>query len=782
MSGLDLRSRESALAGGERGTALVPGSPEKSRLYRLASGVDNPSMPPGKPLPADQLAKLRLWIEAGAPMAAASADKKEDAALANAAMAKMEERVLTDEERKYWAFRAPVRAAVPKGGANPVDAFLRTALAAKGLKPSVPASSSALVRRAYLDITGLPPTPVQVAAFVRDRSPDAFSKLVETLLASPHYGERWGRHWLDVVRFSDSGGFEYDRDRPNAWRYRDYVVNAFNSDKPYDRFVREQLAGDEIWPDSAEARIATGYLRLGPENNLKNEQTRMDELDDLVSTTSNAFLGLTVGCARCHNHKFDPIAQKDYYRIQAVFFPTKAYDHPLVGSDAVKAFEGEQKRIGDLQAPWKQKVKELEAPYRDRLLAAKKAKLADYIQLALRTPAELRTEGQKLNAAQVEKTLTVDLEDVLAALSSDDRALHAELDKQIAALEKQRPEPFAAAMSVSEPGRVAPPSYFLHRGSPGQKGSVVQPGAIAVASRSDLPFPVAPEGAATSWRRRAFADWVASPENPLTARVMVNRIWQQHFGEGLVETPSNFGKMGEKPTHPELLDYLAVEFMEKGWSVKALQRLILNSETYRMASDDVAVNRAIDPDNKYLWRMPRRRLEGEAIRDSIFAVAGNLDRTVGGPAVRPYIDPALYQASSKRTWVGKPDSDPSTWRRSVYVFSKRSIPLPMLDVFDKPDSITSCARRNRSTIAPQALILMNNALVLQEAKVFAERLGREAGSDPVKQVHLAFHLTVSRPPSEKEASEALLFLRTAGNTLADFCQVMLNLNEFVYIP
>ena len=784
MSGLDLRTRESVLAGGERGAAVVPGDAGKSRLYRLAAGLENPSMPPGKSLSAEQLAKLKRWIEAGAPLdVTPSAPATVEASAAEkAALAKMEERPITEAERKFWSFVPPSRPLVPSGYSNPIDAFLRSALQSKGLKASGPASRPALIRRAYLDVIGLPPTPAQVAAFVKDASPNAFSKVVEQLLASPHYGERWGRHWLDVVRFSDSGGFEYDRDRPNAWRYRDYVVNAFNSDKPYDRFLREQLAGDEIWPESAEARVATGYLRLGPENNLKNEQTRLDELDDLVSTTSNAFLGLTVQCARCHNHKFDPIAQKDYYRMQAVFFPIKAYDHPLVDAEAVKHFEDEQKRIGDLQAPWKQKVKDLEAPYREKLLAAKKAKLADYIQVALRTPAEQRTEGQKLNAAQVEKTLSVEAEDVLAALTDEDRSRHAELDKEIALLEKLRPEPFAAAMSIAEPGRVAPDAHFLHRGSPGQKGSVVQPGVIAVADRSGFAFPAAPEDAKTSWRRRAFADWVASKENPLTARVMVNRVWQQHFGEGLVRTPNNFGKMGERPTHPELLDYLAVEFMANGWSVKDLQRKILNSETYQMASDDIAANRAVDPDNRLLWRMPRRRLEGEAIRDSLFAVAGNLDLTVGGPAVHPYIDPALYQASSKRTWVGKSDSDPSTWRRSVYVFSKRSIPLPMLDVFDKPDSITSCARRNRSTIAPQALILMNNALVLQEAGIFAKRLEREAGAEPERQVHLAFHLALSRPPSKQEMVESLEFLRTPGNALVDFCQVMMNLNEFVYIP
>jgi hypothetical protein len=781
MSGLDLRTRESILTGGEHGPAVTPGNPEKSRLYRAVAGIENPTMPPGKKLTESDIAILRRWIEEGAlmPEAAGVSKLKDDETAA--ALAKMEERPITAEERDYWAFRSPVRHPLPIGNArNPVDAFLRVALKAKGLKPSPAANRRTLIRRAYLDLTGLPPTPAQVNAFINDRSSDAFANVVDELLASPHYGERWGRHWLDVVRYADSGGFEYDRDRPNAWRYRDYVIRTFNQDKPYDRFVREQIAGDEIWPDSAEARIATGYLRLGLENNLKNEQTRLDELDDLVSTTANAFLGMTVGCARCHNHKFDPIPQKDYYRIQAVFAPARPHEYPLVSDEEVKRFQEEQKRITDLQAPFKEQLKQLEQPYRDRLLAEKKAKLPDYIQLALRTPPEKRSEGQKLNANQVEKTLTVDPKEVLAALSAADFEKHKEISAKIKELEDQRPPQFAQAMAITEPSREPRPTYFLFRGSPGQKGSVMKPGVLTVASKTEPLFEEPPAHAPTSWRRRGFAEWLASAENPLTARVMVNRIWQQHFGEGLVRTPNNVGKMGERPTHPELLDWLATEFVRTGWSVKAMHRLILNSETYQMSSNDIAANVAIDGDNRYLWRMPRRRLEAESIRDSIMAIAGNLDRTVGGPAVLPYIDPALFQSSSKRTWNGRPDSDPSTWRRSVYVFSKRSIPLPLLDVFDKPDSVGSCARRNRSTIAPQALILMNNAFVLMEARIFAERLRKEAGADPAEQVDLAFQLALGRKPTASELKESVAFLH--GGELSDFAQAMMNLNEFAFIP
>lgn len=778
ISKLDVRTRESLLIGGERGPALEPGNAEASRLYRFAAGLDKPSMPPGKSIGDEKLAVLKRWIDAGAQLDASAPQAKEDAAVA---LAKLEERPITPQERAYWAFQPPHRATPPALAKNPVDAFLLAAMRDKHVTPAPPADKRTLVRRAYLDLTGLPPTPQQVQAFLADRSPTAFSRLVDQLLASPQYGERWGRHWLDTVRYADSGGFEYDNDRPQAWRYRDYVIKAFQDDKPYNRFILEQLAGDEMAPHSNEAHIATGYLRLGLENNLKTEQTRLDELDDLVSTTSQAFLGMTVGCARCHNHKFDPIPQKDYYRLQAVFFPTKAQEYPLVSAEEVARNSAAQKAISDQQTPWKQKIKELEKPYRERIMADKKAKLADYIQVALRTPPEQRTPGQKLNAEQVEKTLGVDEDELIGALSSDDKAQRGEWLKQIAALDKQRPV-LPVAMAITDVGPDAPPSYFLHRGSAGQKGSVMQPGVLSVASNGEWNFPAPPPDARTSWRRRGLAEWIASDTNPLTARVMVNRIWQQHFGEGIVRTPNNFGKTGEQPTNQPLLDWLATEFVRQGWSIKAMHRLIMNSQTYQRASNDLAANMKADPENRLLWRMPRRRMEAEAIRDSMMAAAGNLDLTVGGPATHPYIDPALFQSSSKRTWHGQPDTDPSTWRRSVYVFSKRSIPLPMLDVFDKPDSVSSCARRNRSTIAPQALIMMNNNFVLMEAQMFADRLKREAGNDAKAQARRAFEIALGRPPAPVEAAQTVAFIQAGPHGLVDFCQTLFNLNEFVYLP
>jgi hypothetical protein len=373
-------------------------------------------------------------------------------------------------------------------------------------------------------------------------------------------------------------------------------------------------------------------------------------------------------------------------------------------------------------------------------------------------------------------------EHILQIMSEEDKRKHKGLTDQIQELDKQKPKPYATARAIGEDGPKARPSYFLHRGSTDSKGPVMTPGVLSVVSATEPEFPTPPASAKSSWRRRGFAEWLVSPENPLTARVMVNRLWQHHFGEGIVRTPSNFGKMGELPSHPQLLDYLALEFIERRWSVKQMHRLMMTSEAYQMASDDIAANVALDPENRLFWRMPRARLEAEIIRDQILAVAGNLDRTLGGPCVFPYIDPKLFQSSTKRTWQGKPDDDPSTWRRSLYVYSKRSIRYPLFETFDQPNLINSCERRNRSTIAPQALLLMNNNFVITEAKFFAERLRREAGKDVGAQVELAYKLALGRAPRAFERAKALEFIRTTPNGLGEFCQALFNLNEFVYRP
>ncbi len=788
--GLDLRTEEALQKGGRNGKVVVPHKPAESTLYKAVRHDGDLWMPEdADKLPEAQLETIRLWIMNGASLASvpeAGAGGGEDPE----ELRKRELRPITEEERNFWAFRTPVRPAVPavtRAGwsANPIDAFLLDAMTKKGLTPVGPADRRTLVRRAYLDVLGLPPTPAEVEAFVNDTSADAWPKLVDRLLASPHYGERWARHWMDLVRYADSGGYEFDVDRPEMYRYRDYLINAFNTDKPYDRFVMEQLAGDEIAPASDEAMIATGFLRLGPEGG----GNRDDAVDDLITTTTLTFMGMTVGCARCHNHKFDPIPQADYYRFKAILAPTRAVEHPLVPSHEVAAHREATERVETRLKPLRARKTEIEKPYHQIIIDREVAKLPEYLQIAWKTPADQRTEGQRLNVRQIEDTLglsslrkLVREEHLIALMPDDVKAQHAAVKAEIAAVEKERPGRLATARAIGERGREPEPVKFLHRGSPDAPGSTMAPGVLSVAYRGEWAFPEPPPEATSSYRRRGLAEWLVTKDNPLTARVMVNRLWQHHFGEGIVRTPSSFGTMGEAPTHPALLDWLAVEFVDRGWSVKAMHRLMLTSQAYQMASTDTSANYAIDPENRLLWRMPRVRLEAEIIRDQIMATAGTLDRTVGGPAIFPYIDPDLFEKSSNRDWRGRPDSDPSTWRRSLYVFSKRSIRYPMFETFDQPNLINSIDRRNRTTIAPQALILMNNDMVLFQAGKFAERVAAEAGADPARQVQLAVQLALGRPADAVEMEKAVAFVQGSPKGLAEFCHILFNLNEFLYRP
>ena len=791
---LDLRTHDTLIKGGTNGPVVVAHEPEQSRLYERVSHPDPArAMPPpaNARLSDDDRETIRQWIEDGGSLESVE-EAVPDERKSSTALATIEERPITPAERQYWAFTRPVRAPVPavshaRWGRHPIDAFLFSSMRTKKLTPSPRADRRTLVRRVYLDLIGLPPSPEEVDAFVNDRAPDAWPRLVDRLLASPHYGERWARHWLDLVRYADSGGFEFDVDRQEMWRYRDYVVRSFNGDKPYSQFVREQLAGDELAPGSDEAMVATGFLRLGPEGGGGGERGRQDALDDIVMTTTLTFMGMTVSCARCHNHKFDPIPQKDYYRIQAVFASTRGIEHPLVPSHEVTAHRAETARVEGLLKPIRQAKREIEAPFLKQLVDREIALLPEYLRTAWNTPAAERSEGQRLSVIQIEKTLQDDTlrakiteKDIVALMPEAVRQKHSALNAEIAALDKQKPKPYPTARAIGENGVEPRPSYFLHRGNVDAKGPLMTPGVLTVASVSEPPFPAPPAEARSTFRRSGFADWIVSRENPLSARVMVNRIWQHHFGEGIVRTPSNFGKMGEPPSHPQLLDWLAVEFIERGWSVKAMHRLMLTSEAYQMSSHDIAANLAIDPENRQFWRMPRQRLEAEALRDSMLAVAGTLDRTLSGPNVFPYIDPDLFEKSSRRDWPGKPDDDSSTWRRSLYVFSKRSIRYPLFETFDQPNLINSVDRRNRSTVAPQALILMNNATILFQAKKFAERVQREAGPDPVAQVRHAFRLAIGRAPDADETANAAAFLATGQ--LSELCHVLFNLNEFAYRP
>ena len=821
FSGLSLDSAESFRKGGLHGPAIVAGDASASRLYRKVAGIEKPSMPmQGDPLAAAEIAIIKSWIEMGAPWPEDPKDQNAEQARLDrlAAMKKLEDqKVITDKDRQWWAYRKPVRPPVPtpRNTAavwNEVDAFVVALQEAKGLNSAPVASRATLIRRLYFDLIGLPPRPEEVEAFLHDPSPDAYRNLMERLLDSERYGERWGRHWLDVARYADSDGYEYDMLRPNSWRYRDYVIRAFNQDKPYDRFVREQIAGDELPDRDYDSITGVGFSRNGPFIGdmvlMQNEQTRSDELDDMVATTGQAFLGTTIGCARCHNHKFDPILQKDYYRMVAVFAPSIRKDVPLAPAALVDQYETQVKKVDDRIAVIQEQVKTLEKPARERLLAARYAKLPEPVQIALKTDPAKRTEAQKLQADQVKYSIGVPETDILPELAPADKKQVETLTASIADLEKSKPAKLPEVQAIVDQGPVAAPSYFLHRGSIQNKGSEMSPGSITVlnAAGQDIVVPPPQPGAKSTGRRLALANWLASDQNPLTARVMVNRIWQHHFGRGIVGTPNDFGHMGDRPTNPELLDWLATEFVRRGWSIKAMHRLILMSRTYQEASEfSDAEDEKIDPEDRYLWRKPLQRLEGEAIRDAILASSGSLNLKPGGPGVFPEVDAEVLRGSAYQRWPLTTDG-PEAWRRSVYVTQMRSVTAPIMDLFDPPESIGSCARRNVTTVAPQALQLLNNKFVAGQAVIFAERLRNEEGRDTRREVERAYTLALGRPPDPRELPLTLDFISKQENyhrqhsqvllergvdpaqilppdkaALADFCHSLLNLNEFVYV-
>ncbi len=642
-------------------------------------------------------------------------------------------------ERRHWAFvqrSTPVvpvfETAVEKAWTkSPVDAFILDKLKKEGLRPSPPADRSTLIRRLYFDLTGLPPSPAEVSAFVSNPSPKAYTEVVEKLLASPRYGERWGQHWLDVVRFAETDGFEYDTHRTDAWRYRDYVIRAFNNDKPYDRFVAEQIAGDEIAPQEDETLIASGFNRLGPlRKNAGNQEvasSRNEVLTEMTNVVGSALLGVTLGCARCHDHKFDPFRQSDYYRVQAYFAG-------VFEKDVLKA-------SSEQQAAWKAKAEPLE----DEIKRLRKEMAA--------------TAGD--DAASVDK--------------------REELTKKLEELQDQMPAPLPALNAVTNVPEKASAIHLLARGDYAAKGDRVgmrPPGVL-------LP-PDTPELAPTVAKPRVeLAKWITGPDNPLTARVMANRVWAYHFGRGLVGTPNDFGRMGERPTHPELLDYLANEFVSSGFSIKHLHRLMLNSSAYQQASappNDPILKQLVaekDPDNKLLWRFNRQRLEAEEIRDAMLSVSGDLNVKEGGPSVMIPLDKGLLTALYKPSqWV--PAKDPAEYsRRSVYLIAKRNLRLPMMEVFDAPDTQVSCPRRESSTHAPQALELMNGSFANSQAAALANRLIREAGPDLRKQIELGYQLVAGRPAKPKEITAALEFLKTQPTR--DFALTLLNLNAFLYV-
>lgn len=893
--GLRFDERDAALKGGENyAPAIKPKNSAESPLIEFVSGaVPDMKMPPkGDGLSADQIGVLRAWIDQGALWPTNGAKKE-----------------------IHWAFKPIERPPVPGGvkkGSAAIDAFILATLTEKKLSPSPEADRRTLIRRLYFDLIGLPPTPEQVRAFEKDKSANAYAQLVESLLASPRYGERWARHWLDVVRFAETSGFEVNTPRPNAWPYRDYVIRAFNEDKPYDQFILEQLAGDLIGEDAA-----TGYLVAGPDDLVKSPDPvltanqRADELHDIVSTTSTAFLGLTVGCARCHNHKFDPIPQTDYFAMKAVF---EGVHH------------GERKlRTSETEA------RELELATRRKQLAEIDARLADFEPLAqvsnidtnaLRAPVNacknverfarvsarfvrftvnktsdaepcideleiytaeptprnvaLASAGTESRASSVypnsdihrlehindgklgnsrswisnergkgwvelkfTNEVTIDriiwgrdreqkYADRLATdyrievatdtnrwqviASSLDRqpykaksktdpvvSLAGLNDEQAAEVKKLTAERKGHETRIAELSRSSlvyggtftespGPTYRLHRGDPMQKREVISAGALGVVPVKFSPgeSSAALRSAGTKptedqQRRLALARWIIAPENPLTARVMVNRLWQYHFGEGLVSTPSDFGANGARPTHPELLDWLASEFIKPSvpgmtpWSIKHLHRLIVNSTTYRQASAARTEGLSVDAGTRLLWRFPPRRLEAEPIRDMILSVSGKLDLRMGGVGFS-FFEP---NDNYVRVYTPKKEFGPETYRRMVYGTVVRQRPDGVFGVFDCPDAGQIAPKRTRSTTPLQALNLLNSGFMMQQANFFAHRLEKESGAEVEPQVRRAFALAFQREPERAEIDASAKLIREQG--LPVFCRALLNANEFVYV-
>jgi hypothetical protein len=694
--------------------------------------------------------------------------------------------------RSWWAFRKPVRPPVPEvSGAwarTPIDAFILEGLRSKKLSSSTPLSRERLLRRVTFDLTGLPPSPNEIDLFHRDRSAGAYEKVVDRLLASPHYGERWALRWLDLVRYADTNGYEADAERPHAWRYRDYVVRSFNSGKPYDRFIQEQIAGDEIYPGDNEALLATGFHRCGPIHlvggNSDPEVTRQEVLTEMTSSIGSVFLGLTVGCARCHNHKFDPILQSDYYRLQAIFAGTEGKNVDTYTPAEKAAYESEMQAYEARLKPVKEELERIDKPYRNRLEENAKQKLEPRLREALEIPKAERTAEQAELAKNAEAQIKPLWNEIVDALSAEDLARRKELRRKLHAIEAAKPAPLPAAYAVANMEKTAPSTFILKVGDPKNKLGQVEPGVPLVLD------PLAPDGwtavpEQTSGRRAALAKWLASPDNPLTARVMANRIWQFRMGEGLVRTPNDFGVLGERSVqHQKLLDWLATEFMGRNWSVKAIDRLIVLSSVYRQSSAEDKAKSAIDPENRFYWRMNRKRMEAETLRDSVLAVAGTLNPRLGGRPVRVPIEPEVYdllftEGERDGLWPVAPEAEQS--RRSLYLLNKRSLRLPMMMAFDQPDTMTSCPVRPTSTHALQALTLFNSDFMQQQSARFASRLEHECNGSPDCELRRAYKLSLARTPRSVELAMGKQFLASGGK-LADFCLALMNRNEFVYIP
>jgi hypothetical protein len=884
--GVDLSARANALAT----NALTPGSADDSRLVKM---VRAGKMPPTGKLSDTDVALLTRWVAAGAAWPDRISVKG------------------TAADPNMWSLLPVRRPPVPHTpydahSANPVDRFIFARLAAKGLRPSPAADKLALLRRVSIDLTGLPPTPQEIDGFLKDTSPNAYERVVDRLLASPAYGERWGRHWLDVVRYGESHGYEQNHLRPNAWPYRDYVIHAFNADKPYPQFIAEQLAGDVLGKDDPDVNAATGFLvagihdTVGIQTEEGTRQQRSNDLDDIVSTTGAAFLGLSVGCAKCHDHKFDPIPQRDYYRLTACFAGVRHGERPLPAPPESEQARQETAALARRQGSVSNEINAIETAARDQVLRQRgivvgerpavnarrnvdeflpvTARYVRFTILATNDGSEPCLDEIQIYGADEGRNLALAMDGAKATASSllpgyaihridhlndgllgndhswisntkgagwaqielpkpatvqrvvwsrdggaiprfDDRLatsyrITASLDGkswQTVATEAGRkgssdyihPDALRAAMTAEQRARydllvadrksldqelerrsakrtayigmfsTPDPIYVLHIGDVMQRMEQVTPGGLSCIAKlnADLSLPA---NASDPDRRLALARWIGDARNPLTARVFVNRIWQHHFGRGIVSTPSDFGRNGEKPTHPELLDWLADDFMTHGWRLKRLHKLIVTSYTYRQTSEANPQGMAADAGDQLLWRMPLQRMEAEAIRDAILQTSGKLDRRMGGPSYPLF----KYNVVNVAIYGPLESYGPETWRRSVYQQAARSIHDEILSAFDCPESSQRAPRRDSTTTALQALNLLNGPFMQQQAGFMAERVRREGGASPITQATYTFRLAFGRTPDAEEHKAALKLVSAQG--LTALCRALMNANEFLY--
>lgn len=829
--GLDLRTQAGRLKGGKSGPALVPGKPEESLLMkRILSG----EMPPPKmyveyavrPLTSTEVETLRRWIAAGAPTAPKEAPAADEAV----------EPLVGDADRKFWSFQPPARPAIPKVHdlklvRTPIDAFLLEKLEAKNLAFSPEADRLTLMRRAYLDLIGLPPDPTDIEDYVKDKRVDAYERMVDRLLASRHYGERWGRYWLNAAGYADSeGALDQDMVRPHAWRYRDYVIRSFNKDKPYNQFLLEQIAGDElvnykhlkeITPEIIDKLAATGFLRMVPDGTYSPGNSsiaeRFNVVADEIEVLGSAVLGLTLNCARCHNHKYDPIPQRDYYRfsaiLQAAYDPydwsipvaVNRYNLKFPSRHMDIALESERREVATFNAPLEAEIKRLEAsldaqskPFREKLFDEKASGLPQPVKEDLKgvlaTPDEKRTELQKYLAEKFQEILKISNDDLTKRFAEfkpeaeriqktiDDVKKKLRLKPQIRALFDMGGEPSTA--------------YLFRRGEAQTPGEQVQPGVPSVLKAGLAPYRVLPpaSNSDSSGRRLALARWLSQPNHPLTARVIVNRIWMHHFGKGLVASPANFGRTGVPPSHPELLDWLATEFVQNGWSFKTIHRLIMTSTAYRQTSRIAPEVQRADPENLLLSRMPLSRMDAEVLYDSILKATGQLNLAQFGP-------PEEVEINSEGEVIAK--GTKAGWRRSIYVLQRRKTPMTMLDVFDLPAMSPNCIERRQSTVTTQALHMMNSDIVKQHARYVSGRLIDQFGEDQAGQISNLYLRALSRYPTQQEVDAARVTiaeltehwkghlenekheapkLQTARwRALADYCHAILSSPEFLYI-